>query len=152
MRAPISVVVPVPDEAEALAEGLSALGEGLAAGLIRELLVCGVGGMGDVRSLADAAGAEWIAGGLPEGCAAARGDWLLIVPVGAALPPGWADRALRVLTGAGAAYVLGPRGWLCRLLRRAGPGDVVLVPRALWQARGGTSEGLRGLVRSLPPR
>ncbi|MFC4671712.1 glycosyltransferase [Seohaeicola nanhaiensis] len=97
MSAQISVIVPTLDAEAVLPGCLMALMEGLGAGLIRELIVTD-GGSGDATLLiADEAGAMVVTGPasrggqLRRGCAAARGNWFLVVHADTELAPGWAE-------------------------------------------------------------
>lgn len=95
MRAPVSVIIPTLDAAEALPECLATLMEGLEAGLIRELILSDGGSSDATGALGQAWGAEVLHGApsrggqLRRGCAAARGDWLLILHADTRLQPGW---------------------------------------------------------------
>ena len=96
MPAPVSIVIATLNAAEELPACLEHLMEGLAAGLIRELVISD-GGSGDAtRAIAEATGAEWLSGPpsrggqLRRGCAAAKGDWLLVLHADTHLQPGWA--------------------------------------------------------------
>lgn len=100
MRAPISVIIPTLDAAAELPLCLNGLGEGLEAGLIRELILSDGGSTDDTLALADRAGAEVVAGPpsrggqIGRGIAAASGPWLLILHADTRLCPGWAAAAL----------------------------------------------------------
>ena len=62
MRAELSVIIPTLDASVALPQTLSALMEGLEAGLVRELIISD-GGSGDAtRAMADEVGAVWVSG------------------------------------------------------------------------------------------
>jgi rSAM/selenodomain-associated transferase 2 len=96
MPAQISVVIPTLNAAEELPGCFQALMEGLAAGLIREVVVSD-GGSGDqTLEIAEAAGARLVAGApsrggqLRRGCEAARGAWLLVLHADTQLAEGWA--------------------------------------------------------------
>lgn len=73
MRAPISIIIPTLNASTDLAATLSSLAEGLDAGLIRELVISDGGSTDDTRSIASAAGAEWIEGAPGRGGQLARG-------------------------------------------------------------------------------
>lgn len=95
MSASISVVIPVVDGEATLPASLSALVEGLTAGLIKELIIVDGGSADHSEEIADAAGAQWIvrrgtrAARLRAGAAAARGSWLLFLEQDTILSPGW---------------------------------------------------------------
>jgi len=102
-RAPISVVIPTLNAASALAPCLGALGEGLNADLIREVIVTDGGSTDGTLELADQAGAVIVKGDasrggqLRRGCEAAQGEWLLIVHADSWLEEGWTESVLRHL-------------------------------------------------------
>lgn len=110
MRAPVSVVIPTLNAAEALPVCLAALVEGLEAGLIRELIVSDGGSEDATRAIAQAWGAEVMSGDasrggqLRRGCAAAKGDWLLILHADTVLSSGWSDTVRRALRGSQARW------------------------------------------------
>ncbi len=111
MRAGLSVIIPTLNAADALPDCLSALQEGVQAGVIRELIVTDGGSTDATREIADAAGARIVTGPpsrggqLRRGCAAARGEWLLVVHADTVLAPGWVEpaRAHMARPGAGPA-------------------------------------------------
>lgn len=118
MPAPISLVVPTRNAADALPHLLGSAAEGLSAGLVRELVVSDGGSSDHTRTVAEAAGATWITGPasrggqLQRGCAAARGAWLLVLHADTILPPGWSESV--------AARLDDPRcAWAFRLAFRA---------------------------------
>ena len=95
MRAELSVIIPTLDASVALPQTLSALMEGLEAGLVRELIISD-GGSGDAtRAMADEVGAVWVSGApsrggqLRRGVAASGGAWLLVLHADTVLPEGW---------------------------------------------------------------
>jgi rSAM/selenodomain-associated transferase 2 len=177
MPAPISVVVPTRNAAVQLPETLGALSEGLAEGLIRELVVTDGGSRDATRAVADAAGAVWVTGPagrggqLRRGCAAARGDWLLVLHADTHLAPGWSGAVRAALDDPGHAYAfrlafraagLAPAcvaGWANLRSRLFGLpyGDQgLLIHRALYDRTGGfpdipLMEDV-ALVRALPRR
>lgn len=103
MRAPISVVIPTLNAGEGLVDCLSALGEGLNAGLLRELIITDGGSTDDTLTIADEAGAIILdgpasrGGQLLRGMSKALGEWLLVVHPDTRLQPGWSDVVLPVL-------------------------------------------------------
>jgi hypothetical protein len=94
MAAPISVIIPTLDSARHLPRALAPLVDGMADGLIREV----IGGSRDeTLEIADAAGCTMISGEpgrakqLLNGIARAKGKWLLILHPQTALARGWSD-------------------------------------------------------------
>ncbi|HHB81763.1 MAG TPA: glycosyltransferase [Aliiroseovarius sp.] len=149
MRAPISVVIPTLNAEEALPYALSTLGEGLEAGLIRELLIADGGSCDATLKLAGAAGAEVVNGAqgrgaqIAAGCAAAQGDWLLILHADSALQPGWAGAVLAALSTPEMA------GYFRLSFRARGPGARLVAGWANFRARRlGLPFGDQGLLIS----
>lgn len=100
MRAPVSVIIPTLNAADQLPDCLAALMEGIEAGLIRELIISDGGSTDATGATAQAWGAEVLHGApsrggqLRRGCAAAQGEWLLVVHADTVLSPGWSKAAL----------------------------------------------------------
>lgn len=96
MRAPLSIVIPTLNAEAELPATLGALGEGLEAGLIREVIVSDGGSADATRAVADAAGALWLegppgrGGQMRRGADAAGGAWLMFLHADTWLGPGWA--------------------------------------------------------------
>lgn len=96
VSAPVSIVIPTLNAAEALPRCLEALIEGLANGVIRELIVSDAGSQDATRAIAEAAGAKVITGPasrggqLCRGAAVTRGEWLLVLHADTVLSSGWA--------------------------------------------------------------
>lgn len=159
MRAPVSIVIPTLNAGMVLPATLAHLGEGLEAGLIRELVISDGGSGDDTCAVADAAGALVVAGAagrggqLMRGVAASGGDWLLILHADTHLAPGWAAAVLAHLRdrpNAAGYFRLGfrargaaPRlvaGWANLRARLFGLpyGDQgLLIARALYERAGG---------------
>ncbi|KMW58421.1 Glycosyl transferase, group 2 family protein [Candidatus Rhodobacter oscarellae] len=162
MRAPISIVIPTLNAEGALPATLGALGEGLEAGLIRELVISDGGSADATRKVAEQAGAVWVTGAagrggqLRRGVEASGGDWVLVVHADTWLAPGWAEQALRHINSAPdkAGYFrlefraqgLAPAlvaGWANLRARRFGLpyGDQgLLIARALYDEVGGYAD------------
>jgi rSAM/selenodomain-associated transferase 2 len=106
MRAPLSIVIPTLDAGAVLPETLAALGEGLHAGLIRELVVSDGGSRDATLALAEAAGAIVVAGApgrggqIGRGISAAGGPWLMVLHADSRLRPGWAEAVRRHIAAA----------------------------------------------------
>lgn len=97
MRAPISVIIPTLNAEGDLPACLASLGEGLAAGLIRELIVSDGGSEDQTLAIAEAAGAKIVTGApgrgaqLRRGCAESAGEWLLVLHADTILGAGWTE-------------------------------------------------------------
>jgi rSAM/selenodomain-associated transferase 2 len=97
VAAQISVVVPTLDAQDTLPACLTALMEGLTAGLIRDLVISDGGSTDATLAIAEEAGAVVMTGPasrggqLSRGAQAARGTWLLFLHADTVLDPGWAD-------------------------------------------------------------
>ncbi len=110
MRAPISVIIPTLNAAEPLPRCLAALGEGLQAGLIRELVISDGGSNDATLKIAEAAGAQVVrgpasrGGQLRRGAEAAQGEWLLFLHADTALEEGWSAAFSKALGKPGGYY------------------------------------------------
>jgi rSAM/selenodomain-associated transferase 2 len=95
MRAPLSIVIPTLDAEAGLPDCLAALIEGVAAGLVRDLVITDGGSTDATRAIAEAAGARWVegpagrGGQLRRGVAASSGAWLMVLHADTVLPAGW---------------------------------------------------------------
>ncbi|CUK06702.1 putative glucosyl-3-phosphoglycerate synthase [Ruegeria denitrificans] len=174
MPAPISIVIPTLNAGEALLESLPVLMEGLHTGLVRELIVTDGGSIDQTLEISEEAGAEIVTGTpsrggqLRRGCAAAQGEWLLVLHADTVLQEGWSkDVAEHLPTGKPAAFRLAFRargfwpawvaGWANLRSRVFGLpyGDQgLLVPRRTYEKAGGYPDQPLmedvALVRALP--
>ncbi len=95
MPAPISIVIPTLNAGDDLPRTLGALMEGLQVGLIRELVISDGGSTDLTLKIAEEAGAKIVSGPpsrggqLRRGCAAAKGEWLLVLHADTLLETGW---------------------------------------------------------------
>ncbi|WP_170560849.1 TIGR04283 family arsenosugar biosynthesis glycosyltransferase [Ruegeria atlantica] len=157
MPAPISIVIPTLNAEKTLPATLAALMEGLQAGLIRELIVTDGGSTDHTLEIADEAGAEIVAGPpsrggqLAKGCAAAKGDWLLVLHADTVLQHGWSKPVSdHLVTGTPAAFRLAFRasgfastwvaGWAnlrSRLFSLPYGDQGLLVPSEMYRKAGG---------------
>lgn len=107
MAARISIVIPTLDAEGELPDCLKALFEGLGAGLIRELIISDGGSRDATLAVADEAGGRLVTGPpsrggqLRRGCAAARGEWLLVLHADTVLEAGWAQVVADHIDGSG---------------------------------------------------
>ena len=157
MRAPVSVVIPTLNAQADLGPCLAALGEGLRAGILRELVISDGGSTDATREIAEAAGALWVdgppgrGGQLARGVAAAGGPWLLVVHADTILSPDWPAAVLAGIatgrpgyfrhkfdaSGPAAAWVAGWANLRARLLGLPFGDQGLLVSRADYDAAGG---------------
>ena len=97
MRAPISIIIPTLNAEKDFPRVLASLGEGLQAGLIRELVVTDGGSADATLTIAEAAGAVVVSGDagrggqLARGANVAAGEWLFFLHADSQLAEGWAD-------------------------------------------------------------
>ncbi len=104
MPAPLSVVIPTLNAAEALPATAEALLEGASSGLVRELVISDGGSTDETRAVADELGALWIegppgrGGQLRRGVEATTGDWLLLLHADTHPAPDWAKAAYDHMT------------------------------------------------------
>jgi rSAM/selenodomain-associated transferase 2 len=95
MAAPVSVVIPTLEAADRIGPCLAALVEGVAEGLVAELVITDGGSADAIAEIAEETGARLVAAPrgrgtqLRAGAKAARGDWLLFLHADTVLPPGW---------------------------------------------------------------
>lgn len=178
MPAEISVIVPTLNAERNLPACLSALMEGLLAGLICELIVTDGGSSDKTLAVARQAGGHIVTGSasrggqLRRGAAEARGRWLLVLHADTVLAPGWSSVVAEHIEkggGVAAAFRLRFRargvrpawvaGWANLRSRVFGLpyGDQgLLLPRAAYERAGGfpdipLMEDV-ALVRALPGR
>lgn len=161
-RALISVVIPTLNSSEELAACLGSLSEGLSAGLIRELIVTDGGSNDATLVLAEEAGAIVLhgpksrGGQLHRGCAAAQGDWLLVLHADTRLQTGWAESVISHVggkteragyfqltyraDGMSARIVAGWANMRSRFFGLAYGDQGLLIPTDLYQSVGGFSD------------
>jgi len=159
MRAPVSIIIPTLNAGEDLPAALSALAEGLDAGLIRELIVSDGGSDDDTVEFSEAAGAILVKGArgrggqLARGAALAQGNWLLFLHADTQLGPGWAREVLCHICdhndqagyfklafrskGFSARFVAGWANWRSRWLGLPYGDQGMLVPRDFYTEIGG---------------
>ncbi|MEH6504874.1 MAG: TIGR04283 family arsenosugar biosynthesis glycosyltransferase [Sulfitobacter litoralis] len=145
MRAPISVVIPTLNAEAPLTDCLTALMEGLDAGLIRELIISDGGSDDMTLTLAEAWGAEIMAGTpsrggqLQRGCAKAKAEWLLVLHADTRLAPGWTGPVIAHLRGEKA-------GWFQLQFDQGGLAGKAVAAWANLRSRLGLPYGDQGLL------
>ncbi|MGI9369149.1 MAG: TIGR04283 family arsenosugar biosynthesis glycosyltransferase [Ruegeria sp.] len=174
MPAPISIVIPTLNAGDSLPRTLGALMEGLQVGLIRELVVSDGGSIDLTLKIAEEAGAEVLSGPpsrggqLRRGCAAAKGEWLMVLHADTVLDSGWsrvvADHlpsaqptAFRLVFDASGFWPRWVAGWAnfrSRFLRLPYGDQGLLVRRVDYDAVGGYPDQPLmedvAIVRALP--
>jgi glycosyltransferase involved in cell wall biosynthesis len=154
----ISVIIPTLNAAEALKRSLPPLVPGVAAGLVREVIVSDAGSQDATLAIADAAGATVVRSALGEGAQSiagalsSRGDWLLFLHARSALEPHWVEEARRFVEGPARAGVFrygveaeGAKARLAEfwadvrtgLFKRPRREQGLLIARALYERVGG---------------
>lgn len=97
MAAPVSVIIPTLNAAHSLPATVQSLMPALSAGLIHEVILSDGGSADATLEIADELGARLVTGAasrgaqLARGCAAARGDWLLVLHADTHLAGDWVD-------------------------------------------------------------
>lgn len=146
MRAPLSVIIPTLNAQDELMRCLQSLMEGLESGLIRELIVCDGGSSDGTVAVAQAWGAQVLHGApsrggqLRRGCAAAKGDWLLVLHADTALEPGWAEVVYSHITTSPKA------GWFRLRFNTGGVAAALVAGWANLRSMAGLPYGDQGLV------
>lgn len=105
----ISVIIPTQDSAHLLRRALPPLVDGVAHGLVRQVILADGGSVDDTRAIADAAGCDIVSAlgdrvaRMRDGAAYAKGAWLLFLPPETVLAPGWAGEVERFMAHPNAA-------------------------------------------------
>lgn len=154
----LSVVIPTLNAGALLDRTLSALSEGVEAGLVGEIVVSDGGSSDDTLLRARKAGARVVSGAasrggqLRRGAEAASGDWLLFLHADSVPLRGWTGPVIRHLDGGGgaaafrlcfdakgpaAAFVAGWANLRTRLFGLAWGDQGLLVSRSDYDASGG---------------
>jgi rSAM/selenodomain-associated transferase 2 len=104
----ISVVIPTLNAARSLPRALAPLVDGVAHGLVKQVVVTDGGSTDETLEIADAAGCDIVVGApgrakqLRAGAAAAKGRWLLFLHADTALGQGWIAESERFTSERGA--------------------------------------------------
>ena len=142
----ISVVISTHNDERTLGDVMGALVAAAVDALVREVIVVDAGSSDQTLEIADDAGARIIksAGpeGIAQGCALAKGDWLLILDAKTTPPLGWENAVLdhvRSHSGEAGWWTAKPGRWP---FGAKGP-KTVLIPRSLYAAGSGAPVGRR---------
>lgn len=148
----LSVIVPTHESECILVRTLACLVPGATAGLIREVILADGGSTDQTAEVGDIAGCRFLPLSGPLGprldlaADSARSDWLMVVPAGAVLEPGWVADVQQFIerAPAGIAATFGttalPRG----------QDSLLIAMLALWRARRTSLSPGRGLLISKP--
>lgn len=167
----LSVVIATHNSERQLVPVLSALVQGVTAGVLREVILVDSGSTDDTATIADAAGCQFLNGAsdpgvrLRQGAAQARGRWLLFLSAASILEEGWArevmvfietaerrgqaDRLAGTFRLAVDGYGLRPRlGEAIAVARLAllglpRPGQGLLISRKHYERLGGHPSGVK---------
>jgi rSAM/selenodomain-associated transferase 2 len=157
MSARLSIIIPTLNAADALPATLDSLLPGVAAGVIREVIISDGGSTDATTTLAEDAGCEHLqgpagrGGQLLRGAQVARGEWLLFLHADTHLPRDWVGAVCCHMTRQEAAVfalsfrsearmarlVAGWANWRTRALGLPYGDQGVLISRALYDAVGG---------------
>ncbi|GHD05765.1 glycosyltransferase [Tianweitania populi] len=130
----LSVLIETRNHEEALARTLASLVSAAVEGMVREVIVLDRGSTDGTSRVADHAGCVFLAeASLSDGMQRARGDWLLLIELGARLVDGWTDEVRRhvAMDGGAARFTPTRLGFWERLsLKRPGLRAGLLVSKA----------------------
>jgi hypothetical protein len=99
----LSVIIPTEGAEHPAVATLAALIPGVAAGVVREVLLVDRGGNGVIERVADVAGCRYLAcegpraAALAAGARQARSPWLMFLHAGAVLDQGWIDETMQFI-------------------------------------------------------
>ena len=101
----LSVIIPTEGVEQPAVATLAALVPGVAAGVVREVLLVDRAGTGVIERVADVAGCRFLrfegshAAALAAGARQARSRWLMFLHAGAVLDSGWIDETAQFIQG-----------------------------------------------------
>jgi hypothetical protein len=144
----LSVIIPTSESERVLVRTLACLVPGATAGLIREVILADSGSRDETAEIGDVAGCRLLPLPGPLGprldfaATSARGDWLMFVPAGAVMEPGWVTDVQQFVERApaqiAAVFTAAPRPH--------GQDSLLRAMLAIWRARRSTLSPGRGLV------
>ena len=124
----LSIVIPTLNSERTLGPTLEALVPGALSGLVSQLVISDGGSSDATLAIADAVGADVVAGAagrgtqLARGAEAARGRWLLFLHADTVLAPNWPDKIRQFIDEGGEAraasfrFRLDDRRWRARIV------------------------------------
>lgn len=143
----ISVVIPTLDAAARIGPCLAALGPGVMAAALADVVIADGGSSDDIGEIAEATGAKLIEAPrgrgpqLAAGAAAARGEWLLFLHADTVLSEAWVAAAqAHMARGAGRA------GWFRLAFDASGAAPRIVAGWANLRSRLGLPYGDQGLL------
>jgi glycosyltransferase involved in cell wall biosynthesis len=146
----LSVIVPTHESERVLVRTLACLVPGATAGLIREVILADAGSSDETAEVGDVAGCRFLPLPGPLGVrldfavTSARSEWLMVVPAGAVLDPGWVIEVQQFIERAPAAMAAA----FSDAPRPHGQDSMLRAVIALWRARRTSLKPGRGLVIS----
>lgn len=146
----LSVIIPTHESERILVRTLACLVPGATAGLIREVILADAGSTDETAEVGDVAGCRFLplpgplGPRLDKAAEAARSEWLMVVPAGAVIEPGWVADVQQFIERAptGIAATFGA------IMRPYGQDSLLSAMIALWRARRTTLSPGRGLLVS----
>lgn len=109
----ISVIIPTLNSAHFLPRNLAPLVEGVAHGIVRQVIISDGGSTDETLAIADAAGCDAVtaegadAARMSAAASAAKGAWFLFLPVCTVLAPNWPSEVERFMKHPNAAHRVG---------------------------------------------
>jgi glycosyltransferase involved in cell wall biosynthesis len=148
----LSVIVPTHESERILVRTLACLVPGATAGLIREVILADGGSTDETAEVGDIAGCRFLPLPGPLGprldfaADSARSEWLMFVPAGAVIEPGWVSDVQQFIDRAPAAIAAS----FGVSARPHGQDTMLSAMIALWRARRTSLAPGRGLLISKP--
>ena len=155
----ISVIIPTLNNAATLPRVLAPLVDGVALGIVRQVVIADSGSNDATLEIADAAGCDIVtaparrAAQVIAGVGCAKGGWILLLRADAALAPGWTETVQRFIAHPSAAQRAGAftlanedgssAMWAnakARVLKAPRAAHGLLISRALYEEVGGVRD------------
>lgn len=146
----LSVIVPTHESERTLVRTLACLVSGATAGLIRDVILADAGSTDETAEVGDVAGCRFLSRPGPLGArldsavTVARSEWLMFLPPGSVLEPGWVADVQQFIERA-PADIAAAFGFAAR---PHGQDSLLTAMLALWRARRASLAPGRGLIIS----